>query len=141
MNIKKYSCDQCGLKKTTMHELKVHINYHTKEKLYKVHFYKIIIRLSVYYITFCFQCDYCELTFTSMGNRGRHMKGKSNTFATLILKLSKNRFSLVVHLGIKAFVCKYCKQSFGKKETLNHHEMRHTGIKNHVCEVKVEIFF
>jgi hypothetical protein len=99
--IKNYECQHCGLRKTTSHELKVHLNYHTREKLYK--------------------CEYenCDLKFASLGNRLRHTK--------------------VVHLGIKAFACSYCPQTFGKKETKIHHEARHSGEKNHVCTVNFTI--
>lgn len=50
--IKNHICSMCGIRKTTPHELKVHMNYHTREKLWP--------------------CDQCQMVLTSVGECGGH---------------------------------------------------------------------
>lgn len=45
--IKRYTCSVCGLKKTTVTELKIHMNTHTREKVYP--------------------CDVCSAVFSTIG--------------------------------------------------------------------------
>ncbi|XP_012158780.1 zinc finger protein 431 [Ceratitis capitata] len=60
-------------------------------------------------------CPKCPSIFNSSANLGMHDR--------------------IVHKGIRRFSCRYCEQSFGKADTLKHHEMRHTGEKPHGCEL------
>ena len=50
-----------------------------------------------------------------------------------VFAASMQRHFKIVHLQLKPYKCKYCDQSFGKKMTLDHHQMRHTGEKAHFC--------
>lgn len=53
--IRNHTCSFCGLRKTTMHELKAHINtVHSKSKTYP--------------------CDICASEFTNIGNLNRHVR-------------------------------------------------------------------
>lgn len=60
-------------------------------------------------------CPKCPSVFNSSGNLGMHDR--------------------IVHKGIRPFTCRFCNLSFGKQDTLKHHEMRHTGEKPHGCEL------
>ncbi|XP_011179001.1 zinc finger protein 14 [Zeugodacus cucurbitae] len=60
-------------------------------------------------------CPKCPSVFNSSGNLGMHDR--------------------IVHKGIRPFTCRFCDLSFGKQDTLKHHEMRHTGEKPHGCEL------
>lgn len=113
--IKNHVCPVCGLRKTTPHELKVHLNYHTREKLYP--------------------CDQCELVFTSIGECSFLSPFWKSHLHSIDHQGNLSRHIKIVHSRIKDFACQICDRSFGKADTLKHHIMTHTGERPHRCAI------
>ncbi|XP_055910110.1 zinc finger protein 391-like [Eupeodes corollae] len=118
-----YKCDQCGKGYVSQRTYRDHQMRHAGIKNFVCPYCglrkttKSELRIHINYHTKEKQwpCPECPQVFNSSANLGLH-----------------NR---IVHKGIRRFKCKYCDQSFGKAETLKHHEMRHTGEKPHECNI------
>lgn len=118
-----YKCDQCGKGYLSQRTYRDHQMRHAGIKNFVCPYCglrkttKSELRIHINYHTKEKQwpCPECPQVFNSSANLGLH-----------------NR---IVHKGIRRFKCKYCDQSFGKAETLKHHEMRHTGEKPHECNI------
>lgn len=118
-----YKCEQCGKGYISQRTYRDHQLRHAGIKNFVCPYCglrkttKSELRIHINYHTKEKQwpCPECPQVFNSSANLGLH-----------------NR---IVHKGIRRFKCKYCDQSFGKAETLKHHEMRHTGEKPHECNI------
>lgn len=118
-----YHCEQCGKRYTSQRTFKEHQMRHAGIKNFECPFCGMKkttrneLRTHINYHTKEKQwhCPDCPSVFNSSANLGLHVR--------------------VVHKGIRRYACRYCDQSFGKAETLKHHEMRHTGEKPHACDV------
>ncbi|XP_067641594.1 zinc finger protein 391-like [Eurosta solidaginis] len=118
-----FGCDECGKKFRSKRRLQEHQWRHTGIKNFVCPHCgmkkatKNELRTHINYHTKERQwpCTKCTSVFNSSANLGMHDR--------------------VVHKGIRRFACRYCDLSFGKPDTLKHHEMRHTGEKPHGCEI------
>ncbi|KAL5275874.1 hypothetical protein ACFFRR_001602 [Megaselia abdita] len=112
--IKNFECDFCGLKKTTMKELKIHLNYHTKEKQWS-----------------CTECP--SMVFNSSSNLSLHRKTvhyKIKDFTCQFCQQSfarreTLRYHEMTHTGEKPRECGVCGKRFIQLIALKTHAKTH----------------
>lgn len=112
--IKNFVCPTCGIRKTTGHELRVHMKYHTSD--------------------LTFPCELCSQVFTRDANKKRHMKvvhcgvkayncsycdrsfGKAETL----------KHHVMTHTGEKPYACEVCGHRFIQSVALKTHMKVHS---------------
>lgn len=114
--IKNFVCPTCGLRKTTGHELRTHMKYHTDDK---------------------YPCTLCSIVFSRPANMKRHMRvvhcgvkaypcphcdrsfGKAETL----------KHHVMTHTGERPQVCKVCDKRFIQAIALKTHMKTHNKNK------------
>ncbi|XP_031625593.1 zinc finger protein 845-like [Contarinia nasturtii] len=151
LNLTRKICEICGKSFSTISRLLEHSYTHSKISPHKCHIcdkmFSKKLRLKEHLMRHegiknfvCTVCGQRRITNKELQN---HMKLHNPDvqypceLCSSVFKCKQNlkRHMRVVHLGIKAYLCTHCNQSFGKAETLKHHIMTHTGEKPHCCSI------
>lgn len=116
---KRFGCDVCSLRTTTLNEMRIHVKTHMSKELREI-----------------FSCSFCNAVFYSKGSLKNHKDVKHDVnkreyicFCGKIFRLKSvyQRHFNVVHMGEKNYKCDQCPKSFAVKAHLeNHREAIHT---------------
>lgn len=95
-DIRIYECSECGAMKVFLSELKIHMNYHSKEKQYP--------------------CQQCSLVFNSSGNLSRHRRIVHENVRNFACQYCERKFTTkevcryheMTHTGEKPEECPEC---------------------------------
>jgi Zinc finger, C2H2 type/C2H2-type zinc finger/Zinc-finger of C2H2 type len=116
---KRFGCDQCRHRTTTLNEMRMHVKVHLSKESRESYF-----------------CEFCDAVFSSKGSLKNHRDVKHEVnkrefvcFCKKVFKLKSiyQRHFRVVHKGEKPFKCSECSKAFAVKAHLkNHQEAIHT---------------
>ncbi|XP_075237751.1 uncharacterized protein LOC142333979 [Lycorma delicatula] len=116
---KSFICNFCQKSFHRKHDLKRHINSHTKEKNYI--------------------CNFCSKSFNESSELNLHFKihMEEGYICKCCQKSFKNKNNIKAHLNThtneKNYVCNFCQTSFHRKYDLIRHIKSHSKEKNYIC--------
>lgn len=126
-NFKRFGCDLCSLRTTTLNEMRIHVKTHMAKDLRE-----------------SYSCNFCNAVFYSKGSLKNHKDVKHDVnkreyvcFCGKIFRLKSvyQRHFNVVHMGEKKFKCDQCSKSFAVRIHLeNHQQAIHTIQTGIACE-------